>query len=171
MVFGKELEFQGVEEGYEVLGGFEDECALDVGGGTGGGVVRDVCALGVRRAGGRLSDCGGKPGLDELGCSWNDHLVQELACVSLGIRGKIIRTSHSYLNVSRSTNFFATVSSLMIALYCFSNLSHVSVYSASGMASFLCAFSNSSSVIIMLKTSASESWRSRSDLLEASFTS
>lgn len=83
----------------------------------------------------------------------------------------MLHTSHSYLNVSKSTNSFATVSSDMIALYCFNSLSHVSVYSASGIASFLCAFSNSSNVIIMLKTSANESCKSRSALLDASLTS
>lgn len=76
---------------------------------------------------------------------------------SSGAMRNIIRTSHSYLKVSKSTNSFATVSSDMIALYCFKSLSHVSVYSASGIASFLCAFSNSSNVIIILKTSANES--------------
>ena len=40
-------------------------------------------------------------------------------------------TSHVRLNVSKSTNSRATVSSVRFDLYCFSNRLHVSVYSDS----------------------------------------
>lgn len=59
-------------------------------------------------------------------------------------------TSHWRLNVSRSTNERATVSSLRLDLYCFSKRLHISVYSVSGMESLMYAFSRPSRVMMML---------------------
>lgn len=63
------------------------------------------------------------------------------------------------------------VSSARSALYWRSDRSQISVYSFSGIASFKNAFSSSSSVTMMLKSSASDSWRSRSARVSVSLTS
>ena len=59
-------------------------------------------------------------------------------------------TSQVRLNVSKSTNSRATVSSLRLDLYCFRSRLHISVYSDSGIESFMYAFSRPSSVMMML---------------------
>ncbi len=75
------------------------------------------------------------------------------------------------MNSSNPTNALATVSSATSDLYCLSDRSQISVYSASEMASLRNAFSSSSRVTMMLKISARESWRSRSARLSVSLTS
>ena len=46
-------------------------------------------------------------------------------------------TSHSRINVSKSTNSRATLVSLRFDLYCFNSRLHISVYSVSGMESLM----------------------------------
>lgn len=66
-------------------------------------------------------------------------------------------TSHFALNCSMLPNSLAIASSASSALYCRSERSHISLYSAAGIESFIKAFSTSSKVTMILKTSAKES--------------
>lgn len=69
---------------------------------------------------------------------------------SVSRMARVRHTSHVRLKVSKSTNSRATVSSLKLDLYCFRSRLHISVYSDSGIESFMYAFSRPSSVMMIL---------------------
>ncbi len=68
--------------------------------------------------------------------NWNVRSLWYTARVGNGGQRES-HTSHSRLNVSRSTNCRETLSSLKFDLYCFNKRLHNSVYSDSGMESLM----------------------------------
>jgi len=131
------IQLQGVEESDEIFRRCQDQATSSPSSGAIGSLLL-----------GRLLDGCRQTNTEALRGSRAFNLSQHVSNIH-GLFSRL-HTSHSRLNVSRSTNALETDSSLRLDLYCLRRRLHVSVYSDSVIESLMYAFSKPSSVTMML---------------------